>query len=162
MTEKRFIGSSGGVYDQYKSNRFVWSEWEEILQIMNNLNEKARERSKALSKLQKENKQLKEYNLRIDKILGEGGVILTKNQLKSLIEMKNDDEPSEIRHLRTANAKLKDENQSLKNHIQMLQKHIKRLENDNIKTYTLIKEAYTNERTSLGRSVLKQLLNSLD
>ena len=61
MTEKRFIGSSGGVYDQYKSDRFIWSvEWEEILQIMNNLNEKARERSKALSKLQKENEQLKQ------------------------------------------------------------------------------------------------------
>ena len=60
MTENRFIGSSGGVYDQYKKDRFIWSEWEEIIQIMNNLNEKARERSKALSKLQKENEQLKE------------------------------------------------------------------------------------------------------
>ena len=60
MTKKRFIGSSGGVYDQYKSDRFAWSEWREILQIMNNLNEKAIERSKALSKLQKENDQLRE------------------------------------------------------------------------------------------------------
>lgn len=59
MTQKRFIGSSGGVYDQYKGDRFTWAEWEEIIQIMNNLNEKARERSKALSKLQKENEQLK-------------------------------------------------------------------------------------------------------
>lgn len=59
MTEERFIGSSGGVYDQYKEDRFTWAEWEEIIQIMNNLNEKARERSKALSKLQKENEQLK-------------------------------------------------------------------------------------------------------
>ena len=58
MTEKRFIGSSGGVYDQYKGDRFTWAEWEEIIQIMNNLNEKARERSKALSKVQKENEQL--------------------------------------------------------------------------------------------------------
>ena len=58
MTKKRFIGSSGGVYDQYKGDRFTWAEWEEIIQIMNNLNEKARERSKALSKLQKENEQL--------------------------------------------------------------------------------------------------------
>ena len=58
MTEKRFIGSSGGVYDKYKGDRFTWAEWEEIIQIMNNLNEKARERSKALSKLQKENEQL--------------------------------------------------------------------------------------------------------
>ena len=58
MTEKRFIGSNGGVYDKYKGDRFTWAEWEEIIQIMNNLNEKARERSKALSKLQKENEQL--------------------------------------------------------------------------------------------------------
>lgn len=58
MTEERFIGSSGGVYDQYKEDRFTWAEWEEIIQVMNNLNEKARERSKALSKLQKENEQL--------------------------------------------------------------------------------------------------------
>ena len=62
MTEKRFIGSSGGVYDQYKGDRFTWAEWEEIIQIMNNLNEKARERSKALSKLQKENDELKQRN----------------------------------------------------------------------------------------------------
>lgn len=59
MTEKRFIGSSGGVYDQYKGDRFTWAEWGEVLRIMNNLDEKARERSKALSKLQKENEQLK-------------------------------------------------------------------------------------------------------
>ena len=56
---KRFIGSSGGVYN---NDRFAWSEWEEIIQIMNNLNEKARERSKALSKLQKENDELKQEN----------------------------------------------------------------------------------------------------
>ena len=36
MTEKRFIGSNGGVYDQYKGDRFTWAEWEEIIQIMNN------------------------------------------------------------------------------------------------------------------------------
>lgn len=71
MTEKRFIGSSGGVYDQYNSDRFAWSEWEEILQIMNNLNEKAIERSKALSKLQKENKQLKQKIKSINEILNE-------------------------------------------------------------------------------------------
>lgn len=58
MAQKRFIGSNGGVYDQYKEDRFTWAEWEEIIQVMNNLNEKARERSKALSKLQKENEQL--------------------------------------------------------------------------------------------------------
>lgn len=61
MIEKRFVGSSGGVYDQYKGDRFTWAEWEEILRIMNNLDEKARERSKALSKLQKENEELRQF-----------------------------------------------------------------------------------------------------
>lgn len=60
MSEKRFIGSYAGFYDKYKENRLLWSEWEEITRILNNLNEKSVERSKALSKLQKENKQLKE------------------------------------------------------------------------------------------------------
>lgn len=59
MTEKRFIGSYAGFYDKYKENRLLWSEWEEITIILNNLNEKSVERSKALSKLQKENNQLK-------------------------------------------------------------------------------------------------------
>ena len=59
MTEKRFVGGSYGFYDQYKDNRWLWSEWEEVIKIMNNLDLKAREKSKALSKLQKENEQLK-------------------------------------------------------------------------------------------------------
>ena len=42
--------------------------------------------------LQEINEKQAQYNQRIDKVLGEGGVILTKYQLKSLIEMKNDDE----------------------------------------------------------------------
>ena len=58
MTEKRFVGGSYGFYDRYKDDRLLWSEWEEIIPLMNNLDEKARERSKALSKLQKENEQL--------------------------------------------------------------------------------------------------------
>ena len=56
---------------------------------------------------------------------------------------------------------LNDENEQLKQHIQTLQKQIKRLENDNIQTYTLIKEALANERTQLGQSVLKQLLEAI-
>ena len=69
-----------------------------------------------LNKLTEENQLLREinekqakYNKRINKVLENGGVILTKHQLKSVIEMKNKDESSEIRHLRTANARLKDE-----------------------------------------------------
>ena len=68
--------------------------------------------------LQEINEKQAQYNQRIDKVLGEGGVILTKYQLKSLIEMKNDDESSEIRHLRTANARLKDEIIALREYIQ--------------------------------------------
>ena len=86
MTEKRFVGGPYGFYDRYKGDRWLWSEWEYIIEIMNNLDTKARERSKALSKLQKENEQLKNN----------------------------------------------------------------------------IKEAYENERTALGRSVLKQLLNKME
>lgn len=68
--------------------------------------------------LQEINEKQAQYNQRIDKVLGEGGVILTKYQLKSLIEMKNDDESSEIRHLRSANARLKDEIMALREYIQ--------------------------------------------
>lgn len=68
--------------------------------------------------LQEINEKEAQYNQRIDKILDEGGVILTKHQLKSLIEMKNNDESSEIRHLRTANARLKDEIIALREYIQ--------------------------------------------
>ena len=87
MTEKRFIGSSGGIYDQYKGDRFTWSEWEEIIQIMNNLNEKARERSKALSKLQKENNLLKEKLNEILKLTEMTGMIhLRKAEIKNIIK----------------------------------------------------------------------------
>ena len=110
MTENRFIGSSGGVYDQYKSDRFAWSEWEEILQIMNNLNEKARERSKALSKLQKENEKLRfknrglqselqifkedvtHSNLQINKLADENGQLKKqKARYKRLSEIRNEE-----------------------------------------------------------------------
>ena len=67
MIEKRFIGSCAGIYDKYKKNRWLWSEWEEITTILNNLNEKSVERSKASSKLQKENDQLKQELFEIKK-----------------------------------------------------------------------------------------------
>lgn len=54
-----------------------------------------------------------------------------------------------------------DENEQLKNHIQELQNHLKRLENQNIQNYNLIKEAIDNERTELGKSVLKQLMEAI-
>ena len=70
----------------------------------------------------------------------------TTNVLKGLVSTLN---------------KFNDENEQLKNHIKTLQNNTKRLENQNIQTYNLIKEAYNNERTDLGRSVLKQLLEAI-
>jgi len=63
--------------------------------------------------------------------------------------------------LKRKNKELKEENEQLKNHIKTLQNNTKRLENQNIETYNLIKEAYKNERTALGRSVLKQLIDGV-
>ena len=134
MTEKRFIGSSGGVYDQYKSDRFAWSEWEDIIQIMNNLNEKAIERSKALSKLQKENEQLKK----------DCTVLIYHNQE---YRKENEQLKSTINTLTHDNTKMKKVLNTTKN------------ENEQIKQ--VIKEAYHNERTHIGRNVLKQLLNNI-
>ena len=71
----------------------------------------------ALNELLDKNEQLKQYNQQITKVLEDGGVILTKNQLNSLITMKNDDSV-EVRHLKTVNAKLKDEIRALREYIQ--------------------------------------------
>ena len=72
MTEKRFVGGPYGFYDRYKGDRWLWSEWEYIIEIMNNLDTKARERSKALSKLQKENEQLKKELDQFYLLIGRG------------------------------------------------------------------------------------------
>jgi len=65
MTENRFVTNKYKIYDNYSND----DEWlvntvdaEEIVEVMNNLDTKARERSKALSKLQKENNELKKEN----------------------------------------------------------------------------------------------------
>ena len=68
--------------------------------------------------LQEINEKKAQYNQRVNRVLEDGGVLLTKQQLKSVIEMKNDDESSEIRHLRSANARLKDEIIALREYIQ--------------------------------------------
>ena len=60
--EKRFTTNGYYIYDHFKGNEWLVNEVEaeEIVEIMNNLDMKTRERSKALSKLQKENEQLKQ------------------------------------------------------------------------------------------------------
>lgn len=65
MTEKRFTTNGYKIYDTFHDG-IHWLvnqvEANEIVDKMNNLDSKARERSKALSKLQKENEQLRKEN----------------------------------------------------------------------------------------------------
>ena len=65
MTEKRFATNGYKIYDTFHDG-VHWLvnevEAEEIVAKMNNLDIKARERGKHLSKLQKENNQLKKEN----------------------------------------------------------------------------------------------------
>ena len=63
MTEKRFSTNGYYIYDHFHDEeRWLVNEVEanEIVDVMNNLDTKARERSKALSKLQKENNEIKQ------------------------------------------------------------------------------------------------------
>ena len=123
MTEnKRFIGSSGGVYDQYKEDRFAWSEWEDIIQIMNNLNEKARERSKALSKLQKENEglkcRIKKLQIELDnysEIFNELNALIDENEQ---LQRKNDNLVNMIARVQYRADLIKEENEQLKQDIE--------------------------------------------
>ena len=70
MTAKRFTTNGYKIYDTFHDGMH-WLlnevEAEEIVEVMNNLDIKARERSKALSKLQKENEQLKEQLMDCEK-----------------------------------------------------------------------------------------------
>lgn len=61
MTTKRFTTNGYYIYDHFKEDKWLVNEVEaeEIVTVMNNLDTKARERSKALGKLQKENEHLK-------------------------------------------------------------------------------------------------------
>ena len=60
MTEKRFITGGYKIYDTYKDDEYLVNnvDAQRIVDTMNNIDTKARERSKALSKLQKENEVL--------------------------------------------------------------------------------------------------------
>ena len=68
MTEKRFSTNGYYIYDHFHDGE-KWLvnevEAEEIVNVMNNLDTKARERSKALSTLQKKLNELAEENQRL-------------------------------------------------------------------------------------------------
>ena len=110
MTAKRFTGGSYGVYDNYKEDRLLWTEWEEVTGIMNNLDLKARERGKALSKLQKENEQLKTT---IQQLTNDN----TKQKKKLNTAMKEIEQLKE--HQRTLEAKIV----RLKDRVKTFEKH---------------------------------------
>ena len=64
MSNKRFVTNGYYIYDQYKEDKWLCNEVEaqEIVTVMNNLNTKARERSIALSVLQKKYDKINEEN----------------------------------------------------------------------------------------------------
>ena len=86
MTAKRFTTNGYKIYDTFHDGMH-WLvnevEAEEIVEIMNNLDTKARERSKALSKLQKENEQLKNN---IKEAYNNERTMIGKSVLKQLME----------------------------------------------------------------------------
>ena len=84
MTEKRFTTNGYKIYDTFHDGtHWLVTEVEEIVEILNNLDTKARERSKALSKLQKENEQLKNN---IKEAYENERTALGRSVLKQLIE----------------------------------------------------------------------------
>ncbi len=64
MSNKRFATNGYYIYDQYKEDKWLCNEVEaqEIVTVMNNLDTKARERSIALSVLQKKYDKINEEN----------------------------------------------------------------------------------------------------
>ena len=88
--------------------------------------------------------------------VGDDGVVTSVNEEELVYVDKN-----ELEQLIENYQQLEKENEQLKNHIQELQNHLKRLENENEQIKQVIKEAYETERTDLGKSVLKQLLNNI-
>jgi len=108
MTEKRFTTNGYYIYDYFKEEKWLVNEVEveEIVMVMNNLDTKARERSKALSKLQKENEQLNEKNKELKQEIGDLGTAHAEE-----INKIEDEFYEEI-------LKLEKENEQLKKHIE--------------------------------------------
>ena len=119
---KRFTTSGYKIYDTFHDGMH-WLvnkvEAEEIVEVMNNLDLKARERSKALSKLQKENEQLKfqldecrNHKLFSRRQLEEENTRLKKE--RNHFERKKTEYLTEWNTCRIQNTELKKDNQELK------------------------------------------------
>lgn len=88
MTEKRFITGGYKIYDTYKDDEYLVNnvDAQRIVDTMNNIDTKARERSKALSKLQKENEQLKQELADIDSLIYDLGHDEMRRQYEEIIK----------------------------------------------------------------------------
>ena len=107
MSEKRFTTNGYYINDTYHDG-VKWLvnevEAEEIVNVMNGLDTKARESRKALSKLQKENEQLRQHNEHLE--IGNKNLMKKNEELRQTIkEMQNDERlyANEILELREAN-----------------------------------------------------------
>lgn len=105
MNEKRFSTNGYYIYDHFHDGeKWLVNEVEanDIVDIMNNLDCKARERSKALSKLQKENNEIKQLihtmlvQIEVDNINTENvkywaGISFTFEEFKKIKEIWKSD-----------------------------------------------------------------------
>ena len=145
MTKKRFTHKEDDweILDRNKHFAYAHSSYqaEKIIQELNELVETNRE-------LYQENKQLKKEN----------------QELKLLVqdwEALDEEKDEQLDKQNQALKKLKKENEQLKESVWSWSKSYNRVYEDNERILNTIKDAYYNERTQLGKSVLKQLLEAI-
>ena len=172
MTEKDIYSNGVALLEEWEDVNYCehsfkfkdeWLTDKEVVDLLNELDEKYVDEFALRETLQQELQRSEEENEQLK-------IRFNEEREKSLKFCRNIDT-------------LTIENEHLKNHIQELQNHLKRLENENIslkksetateelliqqwqqntKIKHTIKEAIYNERTELGKSVLKQLLNNIE
>ena len=102
MIEKRFSTNGSYIYDTFHDGiKWLANEVEvqEIVEKMNNLDLKARERSKALSKLQKENEQLKKELQRMyDVATLNKAIEVLENKYDKMLSDGSDEVKDAMRH----------------------------------------------------------------
>lgn len=98
---KRFTTNGYYIYDHFKEWKWLVNEVEAqiIVDNMNNLDIKARERSKALSKLQKENDELKKELKRLyDVTTLNKAIEMLENKYDKMLYDGNDEVKDAMRH----------------------------------------------------------------
>lgn len=87
----RFSTNKYYIYDDFKEDKWLVNEIDaqEIVNTMNNLDTKARERGKALSKLQKQNDFLKEENEKLKQELESFTPVIFNDMMKGTVILYN-------------------------------------------------------------------------